>query len=296
MSYNTQNMYSTHSTHNMQNMPVVIDAGIRGPEFTDAIKALLRKGNIADHYIDILMNEESISIYNEAFTSMAANPTNNYEVSEQLGDVLAGSFIVWYMYRRFPKLCCSQGVKIVARLKIKYGSREVFSDIADKLGFWRFITATTEEKMRKKKDLLEDVFEAFIGATASILDTRIRLGVGYAIVYDILASIFDEIPISLKYENLYDAITRLKELFDTFGNRLGIQEKTNYKSDVVDSSGVPRALTTVVLYSKYDRREEIGRGTAAKKADAEQKAAESAIELLNRRGFVKVTRDSYLYD
>ena len=71
-------------------------------------------------------------------------------------------------------------------------------------------------RVRDKKDLLEDTLEAFIGCTEYLLDKAYRPGVGYAIVYDILSDIFDEIPISLRFEDLYDAKTRLKETFDTF--------------------------------------------------------------------------------
>jgi hypothetical protein len=51
-------------------------------------------------------------------------------------------------------------------------------------------------------------------------------GVGYAIVYTILKSIFDNMNISLKYEDLYDAKTRLKELCDMYKTQL---TNLNYK-------------------------------------------------------------------
>ena len=49
-----------------------------------------------------------------------------------------------------------------------------------------------------------------------MLDKAFRTGVGYAIVYDILTDIFNEMPMSLAYEDLYDAKTRLKETFDHY--------------------------------------------------------------------------------
>ena len=107
--------------------------------------------------------------------------------------------------------------------------------------------------------------EAFIGATAYILDNKIRQGVGYAIVYDILSSIFDSMEISLKYEDLYDSITRLKEMFDHFKDLIGTQEKQFSKDE---------RITTFIVYRIFKgNRYEIGRGMAALKQDAEQKAA-----------------------
>jgi dsRNA-specific ribonuclease len=265
----------------------VIVYGSRGEDFKKLILSVLRKGKIKEHYIEYLMNEESMKIYDAVFTSSTADENNNYEVYEQMGDVLAGSFIIWYMYRRFPKLQTSEAVKIVARLKINYGSKNSFFPIAEKLGFWNFITASEEKRNREKKPLLEDTLEAFIGATAFILDSKIKEGVGYAIVYEILKSIFDEMSISLKYENLYDSITRLKEIFDYFKpDVLGVQEKKFSKEE---------KLTTFIIYQNFRGRiTELGRGVAATKPDAEQKAATFAIETLRRSGYFKPVPELYL--
>lgn len=263
----------------------VIYRGSRGRDFKELISRVLDLGKLKQHYKELLLTDDSMKVYNDVFTSNSVDLDNNYEVYEQLGDVHAGSFLVWYMYRRFPQLMHPEAVKIVARLKINYGARASFFDISDKLGFWEFITATEEERSRERKDLLEDVFEAFIGATALILDNKIRQGVGYAIVYDILSSIFDGINISLKYEDLYDAITRLKEVFDYFKDSIGTQVKEFTKDE---------KLTTFIIYRNFKgRKEEIGRGVAARKQDAEQKAAQQALNNLKRIGFSKPVPELY---
>ena len=264
----------------------VIYYGSRGGDLKNLIKSILIKGKIKEHYIDYLMTDESMKIYSDVFTSETADENNNYEVYEQMGDVLAGSFIIWYMYRRFPKLQCSEAVKIVARLKINYGSKNSFFPIAEKLGFWNYITASEENRNREKKPLLEDTLEAFIGATAFILDNKIKHGVGYAVVYEILKSIFDGMDISLKYENLYDPITRLKEIFDHFKpDTIGVQVKNFSKEE---------KLTTFIISQNYQGKiVELGRGVAAIKPDAEQKAATYAIEVLKRRGYFKPVAELY---
>lgn len=264
----------------MDSIPIIYK-GTRGDKFKNLISNILRMGKIKEHYIEVLLDEESLRIYNDVFTSNTADADNNYEVYEQLGDVLAGSFLIWYMYRRFPQLVCPAGVKVVARLKINYGARASFFDIGDKLGFWEYITATEEERLRERKDLLEDVLEAFLGATAFILDNRIRPGVGYAIVYDILSSIFDGIPISLKYEDLYDAVTRLKENFDFYKMNIGTQVK-EFTKDINTN------LTTFTISRMFNGRKTVlGVGVAAKKQDAEQKAAVIAIKTIETMGFAK---------
>ena len=253
--------------------------GSRGDDFKELINGVLKKGNLRKKYRKMLTDESSMEVYASAFTSELVDPDNNYQVLEQIGDLTGNKFIVNYMYERFPQLDYAEGVKVVARLRINYGAKQSFSEIASKLGFWPFISATNDLRQRKMKPLLEDVFEAFLGATERILDRKKRVGVGYAIVYDILATIFDEMDISLRYEDLYDAKTRLKELFDLHEDRLGPLVYKEQKRDMITISSVFR-----VEGGKYIK---IGEGSAALKADAQQHAAAVALETLNKQGWVK---------
>jgi hypothetical protein len=209
--------------------------GLRGDKFNRLIADLLSAGNLKPKYINLLTNKESMKEYDKAFTSASRiHPEDNYERFEQIGDVAASHFIISYFYRRLPQIDCALGVKVVARLRINYGAKKTFSKFAEELGFWPFITGLIEPedpkiKQNKKfrsrhmKDLLEDVFEAFFGCTEFLLDKHFRHGVGYAIVYDILSSIFNKITVSLAYEDLVDHKTQLKETFDvpTIGAELG---------------------------------------------------------------------------
>jgi dsRNA-specific ribonuclease len=179
------------------------------------LRDVLKNAKLEDRYILILLNK--IDLYQIAFTSPSVNINDNYELYENLGDITANEAIVWYFYEVFPQLHCPSGVKTMARLKINYSSSESYSSIANDLGFWPYIKATDEEKnsKEKKQKLLEDVFEAFIGVTKIILiDYFGYQGVGNQIVYNIIKSIFDKKNISLEANDLYDAKTRLKELFD----------------------------------------------------------------------------------
>ena len=256
--------------------------GSRGSEFKTLIFNLLKKAKLKIHYINILTNEDSLSLYDKAFTSDTADIENNYEVFEQLGDISANKFIVWYMHRRFPKLTCSQGVKVVARLRINYGAKQSFASISESLGFWNFITASEEERSRCKKPLLEDTFEAFIGATEYLIDMKIRECVGYSVIYNILESLFNDIHISLKYEDLYDSKTRLKELFDFYGSDvLGTLKYESVKN-------IEEKITcSTITHEINGRRFYLGEGISSLKIDSEQKAATVAIENLRVKGFEK---------
>ena len=263
----------------------VIYNGSRGTDFQYLIRKILKNAKIKDHYIDALLDEDGFKKYDIAFTSKSANETDNYEVYEQLGDLSANKFIVSYMYRKFPKLKCSECVKIVARLRILYGSKQTFCVIAENLGFWPFISADEEQRNTEKKKLLEDTFEAFIGVTELMIDEKIRYNVGYAIVYEVLHSVFETVNISLKYEDLYDAKTRLKELFDLYNKGDSNIGTLQYE----ETKDLETRLTTSLVYQKITptHRVLLGQGVASLKADAQQRAASSGIYKMNSKGYVK---------
>jgi len=170
----------------------IIYFGSRKQDFKNTIWNVISKGNLKDTYKQWLMSDDSLLIFNDVFTSNTADVLKNYEVYEQLGDITVNKFIVWYMYKRFPQLNCAQGVKIVARLRINYCSKQSFAQIAESLGFWSFITASEDERSHNKKPLLEDTMEAFFGAVELIIDKYTLTGVGYAVSFDILESIFND--------------------------------------------------------------------------------------------------------
>lgn len=297
--------------------------GPRDDDFTQFIKRLLRRGNIREKYIENLTDEESLKFFSYAFTASSCDRVNNYERFEQIGDVSVNKFIVWYFYSRFPQLDCTEGVKIVARLRINYGAKKTFASIAESLGFWDFISAqedgevmnsSTKYRNRHKKDLLEDTFEAFIGCVEYILDKKYRPGVGYGIVYDILTSIFDDLGISLRFEDLYDAKTRLKETFDIYqelgdwafiDNREQNPENTEFTFAKSKIYLCPPGTTNVPIKKKTGPNKNdvlnipqkdwvvIGEGTAASKNEAQQKAAQQAINYLKRQGVYREPPEIY---
>lgn len=268
--------------------PLVIYYGSRKKDFENVIFSVFTKGNLKTQYTEWLMSEESLKIFNDVFTSNTANVLENYEVYEQLGDITVNKFIVWYMYKRFPQLNCAQGVKIVARLRINYCSKQSFAQIAESLGFWDYITASEEERNHNKKPLLEDTLEAFFGAVELIIDKHTLTGVGYAVVFDILETIFNKLHISLKYEDLYDSKTRLKELFDYSGDKLGT---IKYEDDRNVDEKVTRSC--VFQVTPQNNRIKIGEGVASLKADAQQRAASKAILFLKNQGYSKPVPEVY---
>ena len=276
--------------------------GPRDDSFRNLISGLLHRSGMKKTYIEHLLGDEGMALYNTAFTAASANPVDNYEFLEQIGDMTANQFIVNYTYHKYPQLQTPQGVKIVARVRINHGSREKFAKLGEDLGFWPYISAEVAARESSKKDLLEDTFEAFCGATQWLLDQKIRVGIGYPIVYDLLSHIYDEmVPISLKYEDLFDAKTRLKELFD----RADVKNQVGDWQFLSDERNPDTRLTTSTLYvippgvRKKDERTRnkwypIASGSAAKKINAEQLAASEGIKWLRAKNYFKVVPKEYL--
>lgn len=201
------------------------------PKFKTFIINLLKRCRLKDNLInDILTSKNDtfsgLELYSHAFTHKSIHATNNYEFYEWMGDSTANNCVCWYLTTRFPQLKKPKAVKILARLKINLGSKKTFYELSQKLGFWDYISAGEEQVKRggelvtiivkqvKKKDLLEDTLEAFIGVTQILIDTHLKEGAGFRFCYNFIKSLYDEIDISLAYTDLYDAKTRLKEMFD----------------------------------------------------------------------------------
>jgi dsRNA-specific ribonuclease len=277
-------------TNNSSNIEIYI--GLRGPTFISIIEKVLSKGLKKKYITQILNDPENINIFSQVFTHESAYPERpdfNYEIYEQLGDLTANKFIVHYMYNRFPQLKCTFGLKIVARLRINYGSRQSFYKIAEKLGFWDFITISTEKKSKEMKDTLEDVFEAFIGALEFIVDSKFEVGVGYAIVSKILKCLFDEIDISLTYENLYDPKTRLKELFN-YRQDLGT---IKYEETIALTEFGKITTSDVFIISVDNKKKKIGTGSSSLKKDSQQHASKHALSYLKNLGIFKIEPPEY---
>ena len=264
----------------------------RGKAFKDFIKGLILRGNIKPHYATQLLTEYAMQLYSNAFTSNSITShvdsltskieedkesSNNYEMFEKLGDGVFDNFIGWYAFRRFGNVATVNQVKLIHIIRSKYGSKQEFSPIADKLGFWPFISASIYQRNHKRKDLLEDVFEAFLGVTSFILENRFRTGVGYAICYDILASIFDEISISGDFNTLQDFVSKLNELFQ--------RNKDLGKYEFIDERVDNLVKVTIILIKNGKRIATLGTGTASKKQDAKQKAAEVAFRYLESKNY-----------
>lgn len=263
--------------------------GVRGPEFVNYISNILTLGKMKPEHIAAVTGPSSIEMYSTAFTSSKVDPVHNYEPLEFLGDMTLNKIIVWCIPRRFPELMNPENVKTMARLKINLIGKMKVAHIARKLGTERYITCTEDEWVSSKNKMLEDTLEALMAALELQIDANVFPGAGYSICYNIIRPVFDEMPISLKHEDLYDAVTRLKEVFDAYSKVLG---KSEY--DTVQVEGDERIFKTVVFSNTKKTRSKIGEAMATSRKGAQNKAAEAGIKFLEKKGFIRL-RDNTDY-
>lgn len=280
----------------------VITNGIRGEEFKSFISSLLEKGNMSKKYICDLLDDKAMDLYSIAFTNPTADAINNYEFLEKIGDTTCNKAIIWYIYRKFPKLKLKpQGLMIFTKICHILQSNKTFSKLALDLGFQKFITygmMRTKDGLYedimivKRNSVLEDCFEAFFGATELLIDSISREGVGYAICNEIFKVLISGIELpSIKYEHLVDSITRLKELFDynfPGKGKLGSYEYVSLTADNPgDESQFKVKNVSVVWKPLFGNPITIASGSGSLKDKAKIVAAENALEYFRQHGFVK---------
>ena len=230
--------------------------GARDETFDKLILSLLKKGKLRSDLRDKIFSRETFS---RVFTHPSANPEQNYEYHEFLGDLVVNKSIGQYLTRRFPQLRCREGVRVLTRLKINLVSKKILSEFAETCDFWPFISATMEYRTTKKKPMLEDCFEAVLGLIEELVDEtcrtsdsrgRVVSGAGYMIGYNIIENILDSYPICggypdpqsgvqtgrLVYSELVDPKTRLKELFDFHRAEIGKVKYFSSREPISDGS------------------------------------------------------------
>jgi dsRNA-specific ribonuclease len=267
--------------------------GPRDDSFKNFLIKIFKFTGVNEAYLNKYVNDQTLPLFNVAFTSSSADEQHNYEPFEQMGDSTIGKFIVWSSYEKFPQLRGkSEAVEIVARMKINLGSKDNLSQIAKDLGMWPFISASEELRDRSQKKLLEDVFEALIGVIEFIIhdysdSNRSQPGLAYQLTYALLSTLFEPYTLKIDYNILVDSKNRLKGVFDQYKDQLGSEA-------VYKTKRVLKNDKNIFVSKVYDKNNHfLGEGAAALKKDAEKKASEAAILTLERKGFKKIIPSLY---
>jgi len=284
--------------------------GKRDDSFKRLISSILETGEISKRYILELLTPEGLSYFSTAFTHESADRDNNYEFLETLGDATLDTCTLWYLAKRFPQIRCKAGSDIFTKLKITLVQSKNFASLANDLGFWDFISMAKNLNEADVKDekILEDVFESCFAVIQLLLDDKFGVGVGHVVCYKIISKILDKKNIRIVYEDLVDAKTRLKELFDKAYTKQRYGEfaytdagstPLSHKVEIVFGPSnviAPNKNTKSYLKARTQGMTVIGSGQSSRSlVEAEQNAAQAALDYLKANyGLVKEIPPEYL--
>ena len=161
---------------------------------------------------------------------------DDYERLEFLGDAVISNIVAKYLYERYP----NQDEGFLTKMRTKLVNGEMLAFLSKKLGFGEYaiISRHIEDKCngRKAVHILEDIFEAFIGAmfldfnekdNYNLLDNYYS-GIGYQICEKFMINVYET---HLDFSELVMKNTNYKEQLnkyfqETYGCQIIFSEPT----------------------------------------------------------------------
>ena len=205
-----------------------------------------------------------ISLYETAFTHSSYNADANtkhhdYERMEFLGDSVIGMVVSEISYGARPEM--TQGP--LTKMKSVLVSTDSLAELARKYNFPNYIRVgnSFSGDISKAKHLLEDVFEAFIGA--------LYLDQGFDITRKLLIDIFINPIKNYNEEDSTDYKSKLQE-------EIQAEHRESVVYKIISETG-PAHDRRFVVAVMFDGME-LGRGEGTTKKQAEQMAAKLALQ------------------
>ena len=203
-----------------------------------------------------------------------------YEELEFYGDSVLDFITVMYISDRFP----GQSEGFYTKLKSKIVNGASLSRLAKKLDFHHFVLISqhVEEKFgRFSEKILEDVFEAFIGALFRDQPNKFKsFTVCYEFIYNILNNVQDDFDYGelIMYDNNYkDQLLRYynaHKLGHPTYREVSVEESTNMK---IFSVGIVNPQISGAILPPTDTKQYIYVAVGSTKKKAEQLAAKEAL-------------------
>ena len=190
---------------------------------------------------------------------------NSYETMEFLGDSILGSIVSSYLYERFYKIY-NQNEGFLTYLKNRIVCGESLAVLSKKIGLNKFIVISKhiEDSCdgRNNLNILEDVFEAFIGA--------IFLDNNYDTIKEILLNIIE------KYIDFTDIIIKNNNHKEQIIKYLQHNYKENPKYKDINSDNDKLYRCELLFQDKV-----ISKGEGKSKKKAQQDASRNALIYYN---------------
>ena len=214
-------------------------------EFTIGI--LISRGKVEPEIAQTLLNPKGISLMKRAFTHWSIPDEYNYELLETLGDTTYNKAVTYLLRRRFPELNNDpNGNYKLSEASKLYKSKLKAPIFSDDLGLFRMaryrslIYQPQPDTFPKKINQLcmdnkmkTDLFEAFIAAIEDLIDENLYQNLGYAIAYNIIESLFENIELTINLSETKTNKAKLKELIDRLHGNMEYRKKYTSGNDII---------------------------------------------------------------
>ena len=210
------------------------------------------------------LDVKNLEFYELALTHPSCNSDLNtkhqdYERLEFVGDSVIGFVTADLIFKLHPEM--DQG--LMSKTRSYLVCSKSLANYCRKYGIPEFIHtghSISKEQLSKSDKILEDVFEAFVGAI--YLEQGIEIA--YRVVYDIF---FEDIK-NIDIDDVVDAKTRLQEEIQS-------EYREAVKYELIDEWGPPhdRTFVSQVVFNGIV----LGKGTGKSKKAAEEAAAKDAL-------------------
>ena len=220
--------------------------------------------NINEFFVKYNISPNDESIYQLALTHPSCNADNktkhhDYERLEFVGDSVLGFVAADLIFKIHNEM--DQGY--MSKLRSYLVCSKSLANYCRKYELYKYIKighSITEEQLFKSDKILEDVFEAFMGA--------IYLDLGMEKAYGIIKNILFEDIKNVDMDDVIDSKTRLQE-------EIQAEFRDEVKYRVVDESGPAhdRLFSVEVTFNGLV----LGKGSGKSKKAAEEAAAKDAL-------------------
>ncbi len=224
-------------------------------EFYSYIKSLTGHSPLKFKLYDIAFIHKSAS-----YVDKMGNTVNN-ERLEYLGDAILGTIVAEYLYNRFP----FKDEGFLTQLRSRIVNRSFLAQLTFKMGLNRFVVSNASS-VSESSHLYGDLFEAFIGA--------IYLDNGYTVAKQFVVK---------KIINQHVDIREMEKVDNNFKSQLiewgqKIKQEVEFKTVTNTESGHEKMP---FVSNAYIDGKVMGTGEGYSKKEAQQNAAQQAMEKLN---------------
>lgn len=257
-SYSTENYIENNSKLNIHNIPIEFKNNSYYNKLDNQVKKAL--GSLV--YSNIITKDYDIS-------KLIPLQNKNYERLEFLGDSHLGSIISTYLFNRYD----DQDQGFMTKLKTNLVNGEQLCNIANKLGMNKYLIISyycEESGDRNSQAILEDSFEAFIGAL--YLDMGIEK---YHILEKFIINIFESI---VDFSEIIQNDVNYKgQILEYYHSQFGVYPLYKLIS-IVEKNGKKYYKVGVGIQNKETKELIIhSTGEDIKKKKAEQMASKQAL-------------------